>query len=485
MLVWGTAPTWGDLPHPERFVRRAAGPRSGILDPRMNGRVLFVDDDAAMITVVERGLARHGFQVAAATGGEAAVAHLAEHDVDVVVADIRMNGMSGIELTERIAGGFPGVPVIVITAFGSVDSAIAAIRAGAYDFVPKPFELDALAVAVRRAARHRELTDEVARLRRRVATGRGGQLIGESAAMREVFDRIDRIADTDAAVLITGESGTGKELVAREIHARSRRRDGRLVALNCAAMPEALLESELFGHVKGAFTDARTASPGLLVGASGGSLLLDEIGETPLALQPKLLRALQERTVRPVGGDAEVAFDVRLITATNRDLEDAIERRAFREDLYYRINVVHLPLPPLRARGGDVLLLAQGFVVDAATRFRREVRGLSPAAAEKLAHYDWPGNVRELANAIESAVALARFEDLTVEDLPEKIREHTPRRMVLGGDDPADLVPLEEIERRYIRHVLGACGGNQSLAAQILRIDRKTLRRRIKSGEPG
>ena len=451
---------------------------------RVPGHVLFVDDDPAMGDLVQKGLARQGFEVEVATDGDVAFACVLDHDVDVVVTDLRMAGMSGIELTERIVANVGGLPVIVITAFGSLDAAISAMRAGAYDFVTKPFSLDVLALAVERAVRHRALTSEVARLRARVAVGRGGALVGESAAMREVFDLVDRVAETDASVLITGESGTGKELVARAIHERSRRRVGKLVTVNCAAMPEALLESELFGHVKGAFTDAKVDHAGLFVAASGGTLFLDEIGELPLALQPKLLRALQERKVRPVGSDREVGFDVRLITATNRDLESAIDERTFREDLYYRIHVVHLPLPPLRARAGDVMLLAQGFLVDAATRFGKQVRGISASAADKLTTYPWPGNVRELANAIESAVALARFAELGVDDLPAKVRTYTPSVLV-QGTDPASLVPLDEVERRYILHVVDACGGNRSLAAQMLRIDRKTLHRRLKSyGDP-
>ncbi|MEO8700592.1 MAG: sigma-54 dependent transcriptional regulator [Kofleriaceae bacterium] len=441
--------------------------------------VLFVDDDPAMGTIVRKGLARHGFEVEVVTTGDAAFASVLDHDVDVVVTDVRMTGISGLELTERIVATVAGVPVIVITAFGSLQTAIAALRAGAYDFVTKPFELDVLALAVERALRHRVLTREVQRLRARVASGRGGALIGESAAMRTVFDLVDRIADTDASVLITGESGTGKELVARAIHERSRRRAGPLVTVNCAAMPEALLESELFGHVKGAFTDAKANHAGLFANAAGGTLFLDEIGELPLALQPKLLRVIQERKIRPVGSDHEITVDVRLITATNRDLEQAIEDRTFREDLYYRIHVVQLPLPPLRARAGDATLLAQSFLVDAAARFGKQVRGFSVAAADKLASYAWPGNVRELANAIESAVALARFDELGVEDLPPRIRAYNPEHTLVPRTDLAGLVPLVEVERRYIVHVVEACGGNQSLAAQILGIDRKTLHRRL------
>jgi DNA-binding NtrC family response regulator len=450
----------------------------------MTARVLVVDDDAEMVALVERGLGHRGFTVATAAGGDQAFAILTDTDVDVVITDLDMPGMSGLALTERVVANRPGLPVIVLTAFGSMATAIGAIRAGAYDFIAKPVELDALALAVERAVRHRHLTDELVRLRRQVAAGAADddpELLGKSAAIRDVLEIIGRVAATDATVAITGETGTGKELVARALHRRSKRAGGPLVAVNCAAMPESLLESELFGHVKGAFTDARGNRPGLFVQASGGTLFLDEIGELPLALQAKLLRALQERTVRPLGGNDEVPFDVRLVTATNRDLERAVEEHAFREDLYYRISVVPLALPPLRARGGDVLLLAQRFLADTARRFDKPVTGFTPAAAERLASYDWPGNVRELANAIERAVALARFASVTVEDLPERVRAYTPAAMTVAGADVSSLSSLEEIERRYILHVLQAVGGNRSQASAILGLDRKTLYRRLKA----
>ena len=448
----------------------------------MPARVLVVDDDAEMVALIERGLRRRGCTVTSATSGEAAFAALADTDVDVVITDLNMTGLSGLALTERVVANRPGLPVIVLTAFGSMEAAIGAIRAGAYDFIAKPVELDALALAVERAVRHRQLTDELVRLRRQVAGGGDDpELLGKSAAMREVLEIVDRVAATDATIAITGETGTGKELVARAIHRRSKRHAGPLVAVNCAAMPEALLESELFGYVKGAFTDARGNRPGLFVQASGGTLFLDEIGELPLGLQAKLLRALQERTVRPLGSNEEIAFDVRLVTATNRDLERAVEEHAFREDLWYRINVVQLALPPLRARGGDVLLLAQKFLTDTARRFDKPVTGFTPAAAERLASYDWPGNVRELANAVERAVALARFDNVTVEDLPERVRAYTPAAMTVAGPDPASLTSLEDVERRYILHVLHAVGGNRSQASAILGLDRKTLYRRLKA----
>jgi len=447
----------------------------------MTARALIVDDDPELIALLARGLPRRGFEVVTASSAAEALARLETDDVDVVITDLHMAGLDGLALTERIVGNRPGLPVIVLTAFGSLPAAIGAIRSGAYDFLAKPIDLDAVAVALERAVRHRRLTEELTRLRRQVATARDGELLGDSAAMREVHELIARVAPTDASVLVTGESGTGKELVARALHRQSKRAAGPLIAVNCAAMPEPLLESELFGHVKGAFTDARGARAGLFREASGGTLFLDEIGELPVALQAKLLRALQERTVRPVGGDAEVPVDVRLVTATNRDLERAIEAGAFREDLYYRIDVVHVALPPLRARGGDVLRLAQRFVDDTARRFGKAVTGFAPAAAEQLARYEWPGNVRELANAIERAVAMARFELITPEDLPEKVRAYTPTTLTVSGVDPAELVSLEELERRYILHVLRAAGGSRTVAAGILKLDRKTLYRRLKA----
>ena len=444
------------------------------------GRVLVVDDERDMCELLELGLKKRGFRVTWRTGGEDAFTLVGTEDFDAVITDLNMKGLGGIDLCTRIVANRPDLPVIVLTAFGSLETAIAAIRAGAYDFVTKPVELDSLAMALRRAIDHRNLRAEVRRLRQVVAeTRRFDEIIGASAAMQKVFALIDQVAETDATVLITGESGTGKELVARALHKRSKRHDGPFVAINCAAMPETLLESELFGHAKGAFTDAKAARPGLFVQASGGTLFLDEIGEMSLALQPKLLRALQERKVRPVGGETEIGFDVRLVAATNRDLEEMVEDKQFREDLFYRINVIHVPLPPLRARGGDVLLLAQHFVQHYGAVFGKQVTGLSPAAAERLSAYAWPGNVRELQNCVERAVALARFEEVSVEDLPEKIRAYQKSHVVVATDDPTELVPLEEVEKRYILRVLEAHGGNRTEAAKTLGLDRKTLYRKL------
>jgi two-component system response regulator HydG len=446
------------------------------------GRILVVDDDQSTCELVEAGLRKRGFETASRTSGDEALALLAAEEFDVVVTDLNMRGLNGLELCERIAANRPDVPVVVITAFGSLETAVAAIRAGAYDFITKPFEMDALKLTLGRAVAHRALREEVKRLRRAAAGAqRFDALLGSSGAMKKVYDLVDRVAETDASVLITGESGTGKELVARALHARSRRRDGPFVAINCAAMPEALLESELFGHAKGAFTDAKSARTGLFAEANGGTLLLDEIGEMPLGLQPKILRALQERRIRPVGDNVEVAFDARIVAATNRDLESAVEERRFREDLFWRINVIHVPLPPLRARGGDVLLLAQHFVEQHATVFGKKVTGISPAAAEKLMAYGWPGNVRELQNSMERAVALARFQEIVVEDLPERVQRYEKRAVMLAADDPTELVKLEEMERRYILKALEVLGGNKTLTAQTLGLDRKTLYRKLRS----
>ncbi len=444
------------------------------------GRILIVDDDTETCEVLHEGLARRGFATAWRTSAEDAQVALTADDYDVLLTDLNMRGTSGLELCERVVGNRPEMPVVVITAFGSLQAAIGAIRAGAYDFITKPLELDVLALALERAVRHRSLREEVRLLRSAVAqVDKFEQLIGSSTAMRQVYDLLERIADTETTVLLTGESGTGKELVAAAIHRRSSRHAGPFVALNCAAVPENLLESELFGHTKGAFTDARMARKGLFSQAEGGTLFLDEIGDLPSVTQPKLLRALQERVVRPVGSDREIPFDVRIIAATNKDLESEVAANRFRQDLYYRINVIQVALPPLRTRGGDVLVLAQSFVEKYAARSNRNICGVCPAVAEKLLAYDWPGNVRELENCMERAVAVARTDQVMPEDLPDRIRNHHEARFTMSFDDPSELVALEEMERRYILRVMTAVKGNKRLAAQILGLDRSTLYRKL------
>jgi two-component system response regulator HydG len=448
----------------------------------MTSKVLIVDDEPSMCELIRDDLSGRGLEVLTFTTAEDALDALGERDVDAVITDCRMPGMDGTELCRRIAERDPDIPVIVITAFGSLETAVDAIRAGAFDFVTKPVEMDLLAIAVDRALKHRALGERVKVLSEEVERSqRLGDLLGESEPMQRLFDQITRVADSEATILLTGESGTGKELVARALHRGSRRRHGPMVPINCAALPENLLESELFGHSRGAFTGAQAERRGLFVKADGGTLYLDEVSELPLPLQPKLLRALEEGRVRPVGSDREVPFDARLVAATNRDLEELIERETFRRDLYYRINVIEIQVPLLRARGNDVLLLAQHFLSRFAERSGKVVTGLSEPAAGKLLAYHWPGNVRELKNAMERAVALTRAERLSVDDLPEPIQRHEPTRIVVVGSDPSDLEPLEVVEKRYILHTLKLLGGNRTLAARALGCDRKTLYRKLKS----
>jgi len=453
-------------------------------DGKPKTRVLLVEDDAAMGTLISRNLLRRDFEAVHVSNAADALNAVQAQHFTVVVSDVRLGGMTGLELCERLVALRPDVPVILITAFGDLDTAIAALRAGAHDFLPKPFEIDELAMRISHAAELGYLRAEVKRLREQAGPVQGpAEMLGESPAMQHVFKLMSRLALSDAPVLICGETGTGKELAARGLHERSTRRDGPFVAVNCAAVPENLLESELFGHVRGAFTDARQARQGLFLEAHGGTLFLDEVAELPLALQAKLLRALQDRKVRPVGSDKEVAFDARLLAATHRDLDSRVEGGQFREDLYYRLNVLQLDLPPLRARGSDVLVLANALLLKIAARTGKQVRSFAPEAARKLLNYAWPGNVRELANVLERAVALAEYDEVTVADLPEKIQAFRPTDVLVAGHDPSELVTLEEVERRYILRVMEAVGGNRTRASEILKVDRKTLYTKLKNYE--
>jgi len=443
--------------------------------------VLVVDDDPLSLEMLDEGLSLRGFSVTTQPSIEPALARIREDEsLSVVLTDLRLAAENGLDLCRAVHEIRPMLPVIVITAFGSIRTAMDAMHAGAYDFITKPFDLEVIAVSLDRAAKHNELNSELERLRRVIVPEQGlSGLIGASPSMRRAFELIQLAADSDATVLITGESGTGKELAAKALHDLSDRRARPFVAINCAAIPESLLESELFGHVRGAFTDARADRPGLFLKAGPGTLFLDEIGDLPQAVQVKLLRALQERSVRPVGSDQDVPFEARIVAATHRDLESAVAGGRFRQDLYYRINVIEIPLPPLRTRGSDVLLLAQHFLTRfLARRGRGEVK-LSSAAAELLLRYDWPGNVRELENIVERALALSRSTEITKEDLPERVRKASEGRVIIAADEPNDLVPLEEVERRYILRVMEAVSGNKSLAADILGLDRSTLYRKL------
>jgi DNA-binding NtrC family response regulator len=446
----------------------------------MKSHLLLVDDDVDMCAELERMLKKRGFDVTTSTSADAALELLQNHDFDAVITDLKMRGMNGVELCDRIVQNRRNLPVIVVTGFGTLETAIATLRAGASDFLTKPFNAEQLVFSVERALRQAALEEEVQRLRKDAGERRSfDEIEGGNVRMQRVFGVIEQVAPTDVTVLVTGESGTGKELVARAIHRQSRRAAGPVVAINCAALPEALLESELFGHAKGAFTDAKTARKGLFVDASGGTLFLDELGEMPLGVQAKLLRALEDKKVRPLGGGAEVAFDARIVCATSNDLETEVLEKRFREDLFYRINVVHIELPPLRSRGDDVLALAQLFTVRFAKRHGKNVTGFSPAAAEKLLSYSWPGNVRELMNSVERAVALTQFVEITVDDLPPKIRDYKSNHVLLASSDPAELVTLDEVERRYIQRVMEAVSWSKSEATRVLGIDRSTLYRKL------
>jgi len=448
------------------------------------GRVLAVDDDDDILGWLRAKLPSKGFDVVCCGTALEALKRLEAEPPDVVLTDYEMKGMDGIELCDRVVSNWPGLPVILLTGHGTVVAATAAIRAGAFDFIVKPLQVEPLAFALARAIRNRRLRDEIGRLRRQADHADGfGDILGRSPAMRHVFGFIDQVASLPTSVLITGDSGTGKELVARALHAGGARRDGPFVAVNCSALPEALLEAELFGHARGAFTGAQTARSGLFASASGGTLFLDEIGELPLALQPKLLRALQERSVRPVGSDKEIAVDARVIAATNRDLESAVAEGLFRPDLFFRLNVLPVHLPPLHARGADVLVLAQSFVERFARDLGKGVTGFGPAVAERLLVYAWPGNVRELQNAIERAVALARGDQLVVEDLPERVRAYKRSHVVVAADSAAELVTLAEVERRYIEQVMDSLNGNKTEAARVLGVGRKTLYRKLETYE--
>ena len=447
----------------------------------MKPRVMIVDDEPNMGDLIVTDLKLRDLDPIAYTSAEDGLHALESESIDVVLTDLKMPGIDGIELCERIAANRPDVPVVVMTAFGPLQPAVAAIRAGAYDFVTKPIEMDILALTLKRAIDHRQMQEQIRQLSDVVQKStQHGDLLGASPAMQRLYDELPRVAASDASVLITGESGTGKELVARSLHHQSSRKDAPFVAVNCAAFPDTLLESELFGHVKGAFTDAAKDRKGLFLQAQGGTLFLDEIGEMPVEMQPKLLRALEESQIRPVGGDQEISFDVRLVAATNRDLETAVDEGRFREDLFFRVNVIQLALPPLRARGTDTLLLAREFLSRFATRAAKNVEDLSDPVAERLLNYSWPGNVRELRNVIERAVALTRHDKLVVDDLPEKIQNFRSSQVFIGGQDPSELVPLEEIEQRYILHVLDAADGNKTVASRILGLDRKTLYRKLR-----
>jgi DNA-binding NtrC family response regulator len=446
----------------------------------MQGAILLVEDDPDAREVLTAALTRRGFAVHSVGSGADALTSLRDTDFDIIVTDVRLGGMTGIELCQRASELRPNVPAIVMTGHADLDTAIAAMRAGAFDFIEKPVVSEALALMLHRAIHHRRLTSDIIRLREQVSAVRTSSIVGDSPAMQRLARLVDQVAPSEATVLITGESGTGKELIARALHERSARAAGPFVAINCGAISPNLLESELFGHVRGSFTDARQDRPGVFAKAAGGTLLLDEIGDTPLEMQAKLLRVLQERRVRPVGSDTEVPIDVRVVAATHKDLTKEVSEGRFRADLFYRINVLRLDVPPLRTRREDVLVLAQAFLARQARPGTAPAQ-LSPEAARRLLDYDWPGNVRELENCIERASVLSKGREIGVEDMPGPVQRCKPVRAIEVVAESTDLVTLDEMERQYIRTVLHSCRGNKSQAARVLGIDRRALYRRIES----
>ena len=445
---------------------------------RERGRVLVVDDDLASGETLVEALCARGFEASSVTAAREALTRMEEDaGLEVILTDLRMPEMSGLDLAQALRPGHPLVPVVVITAFGSIRAAVDAMQRGAYDFLTKPYDLDLVAVTLDRAVAHHRAHAELEALRAS-RTGSTGGILARSAPMQRVLSIIGRVAKQDVSVLVSGESGTGKELVARAIHEESPRSKFPFVALNCAAVPEGLFESELFGHVKGAFTDAHGARSGVFLQAHRGTLFLDEIGDMPLSMQAKLLRALQERRVRPVGSDKELDVSVRVVAATHRDLEAEVAAGRFREDLFFRIHVVEIALPPLRARGGDIVLLATELVRAAAVRAGKPVPRMTPAFADRLTTYDWPGNVRELQNCMERAVALTDGPELTEIDLPSRVRTSS-LEIAPGIADGEGIVPLETVERRYILHVLRTLRGNKRATAEALGLDRSTLYRKL------
>jgi DNA-binding NtrC family response regulator len=436
--------------------------------------ILVADDDAVARDLLAEILVREGYRVrVAGSGGEAI--RLAETEVvDLALVDLRMPDVDGLAVLARIRALTPAPPVLILTAFATIETAIDAIRRGAYDYLSKPFRVDEIKLAVRRALEAQQLVRDNRQFRQELRERYGVErLLGQSPEMVAIYRLVARVAGLDTTVLIQGETGTGKELVARAIHYASPRAERPFVAIDCAALPETLFESELFGHERGAFTGAVQSRRGLLEAADGSTCFLDEISELSLGLQAKLLRVLQERVLRRVGGNEEIRVNLRLIAATNRDLRKRVEEGAFREDLYYRLNGVTITMPPLRERGADIPLLAHDFVQRYAAASGKRLEGFAPEALALLSGHRWPGNVRELEHAVERAVALARSAVILPEDLPPEIRAESARPPEL----PARRMTLDEVKRWYVAAVLEETAGNKLRAAEILGIDRRTLYR--------
>ncbi len=441
-------------------------------------KVLIIDDDLEMCTLLSDVLKKEDLSVVTTGNSLEASKMIKREEFDLIISDLKMKGLEGLDLLEEAKKMLPLTPVIIITAFGTIGSAIQAMKMGAFDYITKPFQMDELKLTVKKALENRFLKKEVVRLKREVESRyQFHLLIGKSPSMQKVYDLIARISDTSANVLISGESGTGKELVAKAIHYNGSTKDSPFVAVNCAAIPETLLESELFGYKKGAFTDAKSDKKGLVFEAHGGTLFLDEITELPYTLQAKLLRVIEERKVRPLGDTNSYPINVRITSATNRDIKSLVKAGQLREDLYYRLKVIDVELPPLRDRKEDIPLLVKHFLDKFNIELRKRISGISEDALKVLLNYSWPGNVRELENVIQRAVTLAQHEVILPEDLP-------PSSMEESAEDSFEKAlregyTLDKLEKEYIRRILIKLGGNKSRASEILGLDRKTLRRKL------
>ena len=442
----------------------------------MKFKILIIDDEKNIREGLAAALEMDGYNTAVAENGEKGLEFVNKGDIDLVITDLRMPGISGEEVLQKITSEIPGLPVIVLTGHGSIDSAVSAMHSGAYDFLTKPLNLEHLSLVVKRALKNRELQIQNKQLQEEIIKSKPFEsIIGKSAEMQKIFQMIQKVASTKASVLITGESGVGKELVAHAIHNLSPRRDNPLVIVNCSALSESLLESELFGHEKGAFTGAMARKRGRFELANGGTIFLDEIGEINQSIQVKILRVLQDKRFERVGGEETLEVDVRVIAATNRDLEEEIKKGNFREDLFYRLNVVHIHVPPLRDRKDDIPLLINEFMQEFAKENGKDIKNIDNHARAALYKYSWPGNIRQLKNCMESAVVMCSSDTITLNDLPPTIKSASSANSM---QIPFG-VTLEEAEKIIIQQTLAQNQGNKSKTAEVLGIGRKTLHRKL------
>lgn len=445
----------------------------------MNKTILVVDDEKNIREGLALALELENYKVLTAHSGKSAWKLINKNEVDLVITDLRMDEMSGEELLKKIVSSYPNIPVVILTGHGTIETAVTAMRNGAVDFFTKPLDLDRLLLLVKKSLKHKDLVDENIKIKEELAALKAsqsyGKMIGNSAKIKKLLETISQVAPTKASVLVTGESGVGKELVADALHQISDRREGPFIKVHCAALTDSLLESELFGHEKGAFTGAISTKKGRFELANGGTIFLDEIGEISLATQIKILRVLQERQFERVGGEKTITVDVRIVTATNRDLLEEIEKGTFREDLYYRLNVVHVDVPPLRERKEDIPLLLTAFLDQINKENNTFVKGFTTEAKAALYKYEWPGNIRELRNCVEAAIVLSKGDFVELGDLPPQIRQNNEVQTIsleVG-------MTLAEVEKEAILSTLTSCNGNKSKTAEVLKIGRKTLHRKL------